>query len=140
MLSIASVIMLLLIVMHLLEFSGVVCLMTCWLRPLLSILGLSGAAAPVTMIGMFLGLSYGGGLIIQEARSGKLPAREVVLSLSLMGLCHSVIEDTLLMGMVGGHWSAILVGRIVVSLFVVIGLRLVFQMVPLTVLKRYVYA
>lgn len=140
MLAIAGVIMLLLVVMHLLEFLGVIRLLTRWLRPLLVVLGMSDAAAPVTMIGMFLGLSYGGGLIIQEARSGKLPVRDVVLSLSLMGLCHSVIEDTLLMGMVGGHWSAILAGRILISLLVVMGLRLVLQMVPLTVLRRYVYA
>ncbi len=140
MLSISAVIFLLLVVMRTLELVGIIDVLTRCLRPLLSSLGMSAAAAPVTMIGMFLGLSYGGGLIIQEAHSGKLPLHDVVLSLSLMGLCHSVIEDTLLMGMVGGHWSAILVGRIMVSLVVVFALRLILHAVPTGWLSRHVYA
>nr|WP_320051070.1 nucleoside recognition domain-containing protein [uncultured Desulfuromonas sp.] len=140
MLSIATVIFLLLGLMRLLEKFGLVRVLTQGIRPVLTPLGMSAAAAPVTMIGMFLGLSYGGGLIIQEAKSGHLAINEVVLSLSLMGMCHSLIEDTLLMGLVGGHWTAILVGRVVVSMAVIFALRLAIHALPLSWLQRHVYA
>jgi hypothetical protein len=68
---------------------------------------------------MTLGLSYGGALIIQEARSGQLSSQDVFFSLALMGLCHGIVEDTLVMMVLGGHLSGILWGRIVFSLLMI---------------------
>ncbi len=90
------------------------------MHPALRLLGIGHAASTLTLIGMTLGLAYGGGLIIQEARSGRLERRDVFFSLALMGLCHSLIEDTLLAAFLGGHVSGILWGRIIFSLLVVL--------------------
>lgn len=117
--SIFTIIFVLLLVMRLLEFIGLMALLTRLLEPGLALVGMSRLAAPVTLIGMTLGLSYGGSLIIQEARSGQLPENEVFYSLALMGLCHSLIEDTLLMMVIGAHLSGILWGRIVFALLMV---------------------
>ena len=35
--------------------------------------------------------------------------------MALMGLCHSLVEDTILMMLLGGHLSGILGGRVVFS-------------------------
>jgi hypothetical protein len=91
------------------------------LSPLLKLLGIGPKASAVTVIGLTLGVTYGGGLIIHEARSGHLKKEDVFYSLTLMGLSHALIEDTLLMMMVGGHASGVLWARVVFSL-VVIGL------------------
>ncbi|MBN2644781.1 MAG: hypothetical protein JXR59_04830 [Desulfuromonadaceae bacterium] len=123
MLSIVLIIFALLALMRALEALGFVDWLAKGLKPVLSVLGMSPAAAPITLIGMLLGLSYGGSLIIQEAQSGKMAPRDVFLSLVLMGLCHSLIEDTLLMAVVGGHWSAILLARILFSIAVVMSFR-----------------
>ena len=77
---------------------------------------MSREAAPVTIVGMTLGLTLGGGLIIQEARSGRLSKRDVFFSVALMSLCHSLIEDTMLMALLGAHWPTILVGRLAFAL------------------------
>jgi len=109
----------LLVLMRLLKWLGVTALLCRALAPVLRVLGMSGQAAPITIIGMVLGLNFGGGLIIQQARSGGLSKRDVFYSLALMGLAHSLIEDTLLMTALGAHWSATLLGRVVFAAVVV---------------------
>jgi hypothetical protein len=47
---------------------------------------MSKNAAPITIIGMALGLAYGGGLIINEARSRLVSKKDAFLSLSFNGL------------------------------------------------------
>jgi hypothetical protein len=100
------------------------------LMPVLRALGMSADAAPVTVIGMTLGLTYGGGLIIRESRSGQLSSRDVFFSVALLSLCHSLIEDTLLMVAIGAHWSGVLVGRLLFSLAVVFLLARIFARMP----------
>lgn len=83
----------LIIFLKVLELAKVTDLIGWLLSPLLRLMGISKAATPITMVGVLLGLSYGGGLIIKEAQEGKMSSRDVVLSLSFMGICHGLIED-----------------------------------------------
>ena len=89
------------------------------LKPVLYLMGISKDAAPVTIIGMTMGIGYGGGLIIHEARSGRLSKRDIFFSLSFMGLMHSMIEDTLLMLLLGGHISGVLFLRFIFAMTVI---------------------
>ncbi len=50
-------------------------------------------------------------------------------SLTLMGLCHSLIEDTMLMVMIGAHLSGILWARLV---FAILAVALVVKSHPKT--------
>lgn len=138
-LAIFVIILGLLLLMRLLKRLGVTGLLTRLLEPVLTALGVSRAAAPVTIIGMTLGLSYGGGLIIQESRSGRLSKRDVFFSLALMGLCHSLIEDTLLMMAIGSHHSAVLWGRLVFALAAVFLLVRLLRRVPDRAFGRYFF-
>ena len=86
------------------------------LNPLLILLGLSKQASNITIIGITLGLSFGGGLLIKEAESGVLSPKDIFISMALLALCHSLIEDTLLIMVLGAHLSGILWGRLAFSL------------------------
>ena len=86
------------------------------LSPLLLLLGLSKQASNITIIGITLGLSFGGGLLIKEAESGKLSPKDIFISMALLALCHSLIEDTLLIMLLGAHISGVLWGRLAFSL------------------------
>ena len=90
------------------------------LKPILAPIGIGKEATNVTTIGMVLGLSYGGGLIIDEVERGHIKPKDVFLSLVLMSLCHSVIEDTLLMLALGGTVWGLLVGRVVFTFLLMI--------------------
>ncbi|WP_437656796.1 hypothetical protein [Sorangium sp. So ce1182] len=86
------------------------------LGPMLRFLGISTQATGITMVGVLLGISYGGSLIASEAHSGSLSRHDVVYSLAFLGLIHSIIEDTALMLLIGADLLVILAGRIVYSL------------------------
>jgi hypothetical protein len=114
-----AIILVLLLLLRLLKQVGLTDRLTRLLEPGLRLLGMSRAAAPITIIGMTMGLSYGGGLIIREAKSGALTGRDVFFALALMSLCHSLIEDTFLMIALGGHWTGVFLARTLFALLVV---------------------
>ncbi|MCP4075568.1 MAG: hypothetical protein GY744_05240 [Gammaproteobacteria bacterium] len=89
------------------------------LRPVLHLLGIGREAETITLVGITLGLSYGGALLINEAQAGHIKPRDVLFSMSLLGLSHSLIEDTLLMMLIGADLSGILLGRIVLTLVII---------------------
>ncbi|MCD1584821.1 nucleoside recognition domain-containing protein [Vreelandella titanicae] len=88
------------------------------LLPLLKLLGIGRSAANVTVIGFTLGLSYGAGLLIRDVQNGVLSKRDSTLALCFLGLCHSVIEDTLLILMLGADIAGILWARLLFAVIV----------------------
>lgn len=137
MLIIFLIILTLMAVLQIMKKLGISALMTRLLEPVLKLLGMSRDAAPVTIIGMTLGLSYGGGLIIQEAQSGRLSKRDLFASVTLMGLCHSIFEDTLLMMVLGAHLSGIFWGRLIFSLLAIFLLVRLIHKMPEHLFERY---
>ncbi|WP_462324419.1 hypothetical protein [Desulfoplanes sp.] len=116
----------LLIFMRCLSALGITKILIRLLDPLLRVLGIGKEAAPLTIVGMVMGIGYGGGLILHEVKQHRVGQRDIFFALSLMGLSHSLIEDTLLMLSMGGGLSGILVGRVVFSLvFVFVLVRMV---------------
>ena len=118
-LVICVVIFFILLAMRLLRALGVIGLIENLLKPLLPLFGMSHQAAPVTVVGMLLGVVYGGALIIKETTAGKMEPREVFNSLALMSLSHGLIEDTLVMMALGAKIGGILWGRLLFSLLVI---------------------
>jgi spore maturation protein SpmB len=89
-----------------------------YLKPGLKFFGMSKNAAILPLIGMTLGLAYGGGFIVKEAKSKLITKKDTFLSLSFMGLSHSLIEDTLLTLAIGASLFGILLGRVLFTLIV----------------------
>ncbi|WP_242521540.1 hypothetical protein [Motiliproteus sp. SC1-56] len=118
-LMIQVVIIVLLSALKLLRLLGVERLMQWLLQPLLRVLGIGPQATMLTIIGITLGLSFGGGLLIKEAQAGHIRARDVFCAMALLGLCHSLIEDTLLILLLGAHISGVLWLRLGYSLLLV---------------------
>ncbi|KZL19306.1 hypothetical protein PsAD2_02057 [Pseudovibrio axinellae] len=133
------VILALIVFLKLLELMKITDLIGWLLSPLLRLMGISKAATPITMVGVLLGLSYGGGLIIKEAQEGKLSSRDVVLSLSFMGICHGLIEDPLVMMTFGAHWSGALLGRFVFCVAAMTVISRLILMVPEDAFNRFLY-
>ncbi len=98
--------------LDLLRLSGLLRRIMAALSPLLRLTGIRGEAEHLTAIGLFLGISYGAGLLIREARSGAIPPRQVFLACAFMGFAHSVIEDSLLVMALGANGWGVIVGRV----------------------------
>lgn len=109
----------LLTLLKLLKLAGIERLLIWLLRPLLRLLGIGSSATTLTIVGITLGLAFGGGLLIKEAQAGHLSHRDIFSSMALLALCHSVIEDTLLVMLLGADISGVLWMRLLFSLVLV---------------------
>lgn len=128
--SIYFVIIGLLLLMKILSALKILPIMDFVLRPILKLMGIGQKASALTVVGLTLGLTYGSGLIIHEVKSGKIDHKDVFYSLTFMSLCHSLIEDTLLLLMIGGHISGLFWGRLLFSITVVAILVQFTQLMP----------
>lgn len=134
------VIFLLLFLMKILAKYHILNKINTFLEPGLELLGMSKNAAPLTIIGLTLGISYGGGLIIKQARSGILSTKDAFLSVSFMGLSHSLIEDTILMLTLGGSLIGILFGRVLFSIVIMMMLIQLLKIMTKDQFQKYLYS
>lgn len=92
------------------------------MHPLLRLMGMSEKAAIPMLAGIWFGLAYGAGVIIEATKETPLPKRELYLIMIFLILCHAVVEDTLLflpLGVNGWYLLGIrLVSAIVLTVIV----------------------
>ena len=124
--SIALIVLSLVVLLELLERIGFLRLLEKVLSPVVGFIGISPKVIPITIIGMTLGLAYGGGLIVAESKEKPIEKRDIFLSFAFLSLFHSIIEDHLLMIGIGAN------------AFFVFVLRFVFSVVAMLLIK-YLY-
>ena len=107
------------------------------LRPVLHLLGIGREAETITIVGLTLGISYGGALLINEAEEGHIKPIDVLFSISLLGLSHSLIEDTLLMLLIGADLSGILFGRVLFTFMMIFLMVRLVKRVSAKSIQRY---
>ncbi len=105
--------------LKLLKLMGIEKLLIKILSPLLRIFGVNDKAVALTIVGFTLGLTYGGGLMIKEANSGHVSPKEMLIVITLLSLAHSLIEDTIILLIIGADISGILMGRMIIALTIV---------------------
>ncbi len=116
--------------MEALRLTGAMAWLMRLLAPVLRLAGIRGEAAELTSVGLFLGISYGGGLLIREARSGRIAPRQVFISCVFMGFAHSVIEDTAIVMSIGADIWGVLAGRLVFAILVTALIAQVLRAIP----------
>ncbi|MGN8200070.1 nucleoside recognition domain-containing protein [Salinisphaera sp. RV14] len=94
------------------------------LTPFFRVIGCRSAASDMTIVGLTLGLSYGAGLMVQEAKSANVSAYDRTSVLSFLSLSHSLIEDTLVIALMGGSLLILLFVRLLFTFALVIVLRI----------------
>ena len=82
--------------LRILELLRVMSVLLFLIRPLLRPLKLGDRASELTLIGLTLGLTYGAALLIEAKRKNELSQRELLTVIFFLNLCHSLVEDSLL--------------------------------------------
>ncbi len=82
---------------------------------LLKPLGFSKHASVSMLAGIFLGVTYGSGVLLAQSEKNILTKMDIALTAVYLSMCHAVIEDTLVFVAVGGNGFYILGTRIVIA-------------------------
>ena len=86
-----------------------------FIQPVMQRLNLSNRVAFPLLAGLFLGIVFGSGVIISIANDGTLTKRDLIIVLVFLGICHSIIEDTLIFAALGANWWVMISYRFVLA-------------------------
>ena len=104
-----------------------------FIQPVIQRLKLSNRVAFPLLAGLFLGLVFGSGVIISFAKDGTLTRRDLIVVLVFLGVCHSIVEDTLIFAALGANWWVLISCRFVLAALAAFAVSLVLPSRPDTV-------
>tara|TARA_B000000437_G_C11562421_1_gene271787 strand:- start:100 stop:711 length:612 start_codon:yes stop_codon:yes gene_type:complete len=113
------IIVALVIILDFLKYIGVEKLIEKALKPFLNFLGVGEKASTIAVVGVTLGIGFGAGLLIKEVKTGKLHYKDVFGVLVLVGMLHSIIEDTAVVSLIGANIIITLFLRAILTLCIV---------------------
>lgn len=116
--TMAKIIIPLMVVMELLKAFNILNIISKKLEPISKFFGMSNKAIFPLMIGLFFGLSYGAGVIIESAEEGNLEKKDLYILMIFLIACHAVVEDTLLFVVVGANLWLLLGIRLGVAIII----------------------
>lgn len=111
------------ILQRILSEFGVIRWVSKFLKPLLLLFGLPARCSFLWIIANILGIAYGGAVMMEEVRAGKLSLRDIKLVNQHIGISHSNLEDLTLVASIGGVWWVMLLSRWAGSFILVWGYR-----------------
>jgi len=87
--------------------------------PLVRWMGFKKESIYPLLAGILFGISYGGGVLISESNSGRVDSRQSFLIALFLGMCHAIVEDTLLFTAQGANGFILVVTRFILAAIVV---------------------
>jgi hypothetical protein len=70
------------------------------------------------MVGLFLGITYGSGVLIKELKSGSMSKQDVFYISTFLLICHAIIEDTLLFVIFGADFTMVVTIRVIFAIII----------------------
>ena len=131
------IIIFLIIFLEILKIIGIEKLIRLLFKPFLNFIGIGDKASTIAVVGVTLGVSFGGGLLIKEVSSGTIPRNDVFGVVCLINLFHSAFEDTSLMMLLNPSLIVILFGRALFSIIVVLLIMMIVKKLPDYVWEKY---
>ena len=70
------------------------------------------------IVGIFLGITYGAGILIKEAQSGAISKEDLFYIGTFLMICHAIIEDTLLFVIFGADFTMVIAIRTIAAIII----------------------
>jgi hypothetical protein len=134
------VIIILITFLEILRLLGIEKIIRICLSPFLKILNIGQSASTIVVVGLTLGLGFGGGLMIKDVKQGKVAPRSAVGALIFINLFHSLIEDTTILLLIGPSLFTILVIRGLFVFALTFVLIKIFDNLPINTYDRFLYS
>ena len=113
-----AIIMPLLMLLEVIRHYGLLRRFVKYVSPITSRIGFKDDAVFPLIAGLFFGISYGAGVLIGETRKGRIVGDQAFLVAVFLGLCHAIIEDTLLFVTQGAIWWILLTVRLTAAILI----------------------
>jgi hypothetical protein len=110
-----AIVMPLLILLEIIRHYGILQKMVRYISPVTKRLGFKDDSVFPLIAGIFFGLTYGAGVLLGEAKKGRIVGDQAFLVAVYLALCHAIIEDTLLFTTQGAIWWILVAIRIIVA-------------------------
>ena len=134
------VIIILITFLEILRLIGIEKIIRICLSPFLKILNIGQSASTIVVVGLTLGLGFGGGLMIKDVKKGLVAPRSAVGALIFINLFHSLIEDTTILVLIGPSLFTILVIRGLFVFFLTFLLIKIFNNLPINTYDKFLFS
>ncbi len=134
------VIIILITFLEILRLIGIEKIIRICLSPFLKVLNIGQSASTIVVVGLTLGLGFGGGLMIKDVKQGIVAPRSAVGALIFINLFHSLIEDTTILLLIGPSLFTILVIRGLFVFALTFLLIKIFNNLPINVYDRFLFS
>ena len=94
--QLALIVIPLMIVIRILKDKHFIDIFSKKMSPITRTLGMNENTSTTLTAGLFFGLAYGAGVMIQAAREEGVSKKDLTIAFIFLGACHAVIEDTLI--------------------------------------------
>lgn len=117
-LTMAKIIIPLMIVMEVLKDAKVLEKVSEKLKPIARFYNISNGAVFPLLVGIFFGLAYGAGVIIESAEDNNLGSKDLYTIIIFLIICHAIVEDTLIFTVVGANLWLLFFTRLIVAIII----------------------
>lgn len=91
---------------------------TAFTAPFLKKIGLGYNGTFPLLIGIFFGITYGSGVMIDTVNQGEIDKKDISTILVFLVICHAIIEDTFILWSIGSDFFILFFGRILGAIFI----------------------
>lgn len=95
-LQLAMIVIPLMIIVQFFRELGWLQVLSNWLSPFTSFLGMKKNTSLTLVAGLTIGLAFGAGVMIQAVREDNVEKKDMILALIFLVTCHAVVEDTVI--------------------------------------------
>lgn len=88
------------------------------LKPIAKFFDISNEAVFPLLVGLFFGLAYGAGIIIESIEEDGLSEKDLYTIIIFLIACHAIFEDTLIFAVVGANLWLLFFTRLTIAIVI----------------------